>query len=65
MEGRVPTADYAPQPMGKRQRESEFQSLTDEEVRRRARDKSLPRQERRRYQREEKLRGLRNKQKQR
>jgi len=49
--------------MGRRQRESEFQSLSDEEVSRRARDKSLPREERRRYQREEKFRGLRSKRK--
>ncbi len=46
--------------MGKRQRESQFRSLSDEEVFRRARDQSRPRKERRRYQREEKFRGLRN-----
>jgi hypothetical protein len=51
--------------MGKRQRESEFQGLGDEEVSRRARDKSLRREERRRYQREEKFRGLRSRRKQR
>jgi len=51
--------------MGRRQRESEFQNLSDEEVARRARDKSLPAAERRRYQREEKFRGLRSKRKRR
>jgi hypothetical protein len=49
--------------MGRRQRESEFQNLSDEEVARRARDRSLPVVERRRYQREEKFRGLRGKRK--
>jgi hypothetical protein len=51
--------------MGRRQRESEFQNLSDEEVSRRARDRSLPRTERRRYQREEKFRGLRDRRKRR
>jgi hypothetical protein len=51
--------------MGRRQRESEFQNLSDEEVARRARDRSLPSVERRRYQREEKFRGLRSKRKRR
>ena len=37
--------------------------LSDEEISRRARDKSLSGEERRRYQTEEKVRGLRNKQK--
>lgn len=51
--------------MGRKQRESEFQNLSDDEVVRRARDKALPAVERRRYQREEKFRGLRRKRKQR
>jgi hypothetical protein len=45
--------------MGRRQRESEFQDLSHEEVARRARDKGRPPATRRRYQREEKFRGLR------
>jgi hypothetical protein len=49
--------------MGKRQRETEFQNLSDAEISRRARDHSLPRKDRRRYQREEKFRKRRNKQK--
>lgn len=49
--------------MGKRQRENEFQNLSDEEVSRRAREKSLPPKERLRYRREEKFRGLRDKRK--
>lgn len=40
-----------------------LKGFSDEEVSRRARDKSLTGEERRRYQREEKLRGQRNKQK--
>ena len=51
--------------MGRKQRESEFQNLSDEEVGRRARDKRLPSAERRRYQREEKFRGLRSRRKRR
>ncbi len=46
-------------------RDSEFAGLSDAEVSRRARDESLPPSERLRYQREEKARGLRNKQKRR
>ncbi|MDO5398912.1 MAG: RHS repeat-associated core domain-containing protein [bacterium] len=45
------------------QGDSGLRDLSDEEVSRRARDKSLSGQERRKYQREEKLRGNRNKQK--
>lgn len=37
--------------------------LTDSEISKRARDKSLSGQERKRYQKEEKIRGERNKQK--
>jgi hypothetical protein len=43
--------------------DSGLSDLSDEEVSRRARDKSLSGEERRRYQREEKIRGLRNRQK--
>ena len=45
------------------QGDSGLRDVSDEEVSRRARDKSLSSEERRRYQREEKLRGQRNKQK--
>ncbi len=45
------------------QGDSGLRDVSDEEVSRRARDKSLSGEERRRYQREEKLRGQRNKQK--
>jgi hypothetical protein len=51
--------------MGRKQRESEFQNLSVEEVARCARDRNLPSVERRRYQREEKFRGLRTKRKRR
>jgi hypothetical protein len=61
----VPDAAYSASSMGRRQRESEFQNLSDEEVSRRARDRSLPRAERCRYQREEKFRGLRDRRKRR
>jgi RHS repeat-associated protein len=47
--------------MGRRQRESGLEHLSDAEIKRRARDKSLPVEERRRYQREEKFRDIRNK----
>jgi hypothetical protein len=47
--------------MGRKQRESGLENLSDEEIKRRARDKSLPIEERRRYAREEKYRDLRNK----
>ncbi len=40
-----------------------LQGYSDQEIHDKARDKSLPPQERRRYQTEEKIRGLRNKQK--
>ncbi len=40
-----------------------FRDLSDEEISRRARDKSLRPEERKKYQKEEKNRGLRNKQK--
>ncbi|MBL8013053.1 MAG: RHS repeat-associated core domain-containing protein [Candidatus Omnitrophica bacterium] len=45
------------------QRDTGLANLSDEEVSRRARDKSLSGEERRRYQKEEKARGTRNKQK--
>ena len=45
------------------QGDSGLRDVPDDEISRRARDKSLPGEERRRYQREEKLRGQRNKQK--
>jgi hypothetical protein len=45
-----------------RQRETDFRNVSDEEVARLARDRTLPKKERRRYQKEEKCRGLRNKQ---
>ncbi|MGH2770928.1 MAG: hypothetical protein ACRDJF_10475 [Actinomycetota bacterium] len=48
-----------------RKRDSGLEGLSDEEVLRRARDPSLPEAERRRYQREEKARGQRNKRKRR
>ena len=44
-------------------RDSGLRDLTDEEVKNRARDRSLPGNERKRYQREEKVRHLRNKRK--
>ena len=44
-------------------RDSGLKDLTDEEVKSRARDRSLPGNERKRYQREEKVRHLRNKRK--
>ncbi len=44
------------------QRQTEFQHLPNDEISRRAYDKSLPRDLRKRYQKEEKCRGLRNKQ---
>lgn len=44
-------------------RDTGLRELTDAEISSRARDKSLPRTERRRYQREEKCRGLRNRRK--
>ena len=47
--------------MGRRQRESGLENLSDEEIARRARDKSLPTEERLRYVREEKNRKMRNK----
>jgi hypothetical protein len=47
------------------QRDSEFRELSDDQVSALARDQSLPAQLRRRYQREEKARGLRNIQKRR
>lgn len=43
--------------------DSGLSDLSDEEISRRARDKSLSGEERRRYQKEEKIRGNRNKQK--
>jgi len=46
--------------VGKRQRHTDMVALPDEEVSRRARDRRLPRTERRRYQQEEKWRGRRN-----
>jgi len=45
------------------ERDTGLRDLSDEEVSRRARDRSLSGEERRRYQKEEKARGLRNKQK--
>lgn len=47
--------------MGRKQRESGLEHLSDAEIKRRARDKSLPVEERRRYAREEKYRDLRDK----
>ena len=44
-------------------RDSGLSGYSDEEIKSKARDKSLPGKERRRYQEEEKVRGLRNKQK--
>ena len=44
-------------------RDTGLRDIPDEEISRRARDKNLPPQERQRYQREEKARGLRNKRK--
>ena len=43
--------------------DSGLRGYSDEEIKSKARDKSLPGKERRRYQEEEKVRGLRNKQK--
>lgn len=45
------------------QRDTGMRDLPDEEIARRARDRSLPGETRRKYQTEEKLRGQRNKQK--
>ena len=45
------------------QRDTGMRGLSDEEISRRARDRSLPGETRKKYQSEEKLRGLRNKQK--
>ena len=55
------TIDALQSLMGRRQRESGLEHLSDAEIKRRARDKSLPVEERRRYAREEKFRDLRNK----
>lgn len=46
--------------MGKRQRDTGLSHLTDAELQAGARDKTVSRALRRRYQREEKYRGLRN-----
>ena len=46
-----------------KQSHTEFQHLRNEDVSRLAHDKSLPRKLRKKYQKEEKCRGLRNKQK--
>jgi len=46
--------------MGRRQRDTALIALSDEEIRRGARDKSLPATVRRRYQTEEKYRRRRN-----
>jgi hypothetical protein len=51
--------------MGKRQGDSGLRHLSDAEIVRRARDRSLPKKERRRYQTEEKFRAIRNKRKRR
>ena len=45
-----------------RQRDSGLADVLDEEIVRRAHDRTLAREDRKRYQREEKARGLRNKQ---
>jgi RHS repeat-associated protein len=55
------TIDVLQSLMGRKQRESGLENLSDEEIQRRARDKSLPIEERRRYAREEKYRDLKNK----
>ena len=55
------TLDLLQSLMGRRQRESGLENLSDEEIARRARDKSLPAEERLRYVREEKNRKMRNK----
>jgi hypothetical protein len=47
--------------VGKRQRDTGLSHLTDAQVQAMARDASIPRKSRRRAQREEKYRGLRNK----
>ncbi len=48
-----------------RQRDTELAALSDAEISRLAHDKSLSKQKRRRFQKEEKCRGLRNRSKQR
>jgi RHS repeat-associated protein len=58
------TQTYLAEKKGKENvRDSGLERVTDEEVSRRARDRSLSGEERRRYQKEEKARGLRNVQK--
>jgi len=46
--------------MGRRQGDSGLRDKTDDEIRGGARDRALPKRERRRYLAEEKFRGLRN-----
>ncbi|MBV9310843.1 MAG: hypothetical protein JOZ73_08420 [Solirubrobacterales bacterium] len=47
--------------MGRKQRDSAFVNLTDEQIQALARDKSISKELRRRAQAEEKFRGLRSK----
>lgn len=51
--------------MGRKQRDSAFVNLTDEQIQALARDKTIDRELRRRAQAEEKFRGLRSKRKRR